>query len=83
MITNALLCVAKLQQLRSLWYLLSPSLFSRLDFWSLSFSVLVRVLHDRGGESSMDISADLTELSKSPVAVVCAGAKSVRKTTFV
>jgi hypothetical protein len=32
----------------------------------------------RGGESSMDISADLTELGRTPVAVVCAGAKSVR-----
>lgn len=31
----------------------------------------------RGGEASMDISADLTELGKTPVAVVCAGAKSV------
>lgn len=31
----------------------------------------------RGGETSMDISADLTELGKTPVAVVCAGAKSV------
>jgi len=31
----------------------------------------------RGGESTMDISADLTELGRTPVAVVCAGAKSV------
>ena len=31
----------------------------------------------RGGESTMDISADLTELAKTPVAVICAGAKSV------
>lgn len=31
----------------------------------------------RGGEDSMDISADLTELGRTPVAVVCAGAKSV------
>jgi hypothetical protein len=31
----------------------------------------------RGGESSMDVSADLTELGRTPVAVVCAGAKSV------
>lgn len=31
----------------------------------------------RGAEHSFDISADLTELSKTPVAVVCAGAKSV------
>lgn len=31
----------------------------------------------RGAESSMDISADLTELSRSPVLVVCAGAKSI------
>ncbi len=31
----------------------------------------------RGGEDSMDISADLTELSKTSVAVVCAGAKSI------
>lgn len=32
---------------------------------------------DRGGHVSMDVSADLTELGKTPVAVVCAGAKSV------
>ncbi len=31
----------------------------------------------RGAESSMDISADLTELSHTPVLVVCAGAKSI------
>lgn len=31
----------------------------------------------RGAESSMDISADLTELSRTPVLVVCAGAKSI------
>eukprot|EP00239_Pterosperma_sp_CCMP1384_P003972 CAMPEP_0197848284 /NCGR_PEP_ID=MMETSP1438-20131217/8138_1 /TAXON_ID=1461541 /ORGANISM="Pterosperma sp., Strain CCMP1384" /LENGTH=353 /DNA_ID=CAMNT_0043460445 /DNA_START=61 /DNA_END=1119 /DNA_ORIENTATION=+ len=31
----------------------------------------------RGAENSMDISADLTELGRTPVAVVCAGAKSV------
>ena len=31
----------------------------------------------RGAVSSMDISADLTELSRSPVLVVCAGAKSI------
>jgi len=31
----------------------------------------------RGGEATMDVSADLTELSRTPVAVVCAGAKSV------
>ncbi len=31
----------------------------------------------RGGESSLDVSADLTELGRTPVAVVCAGAKSV------
>jgi len=31
----------------------------------------------RGGENSMDISADLTELSNSSVAVVCAGVKSI------
>ncbi|MDL2225379.1 pseudouridine-5'-phosphate glycosidase [Eubacteriales bacterium OttesenSCG-928-M02] len=31
----------------------------------------------RGAESSMDISADLIELGKTPVGVVCAGAKSV------
>lgn len=31
----------------------------------------------RGGEASMDVSADLTELGRTPVAVVCAGAKSV------
>jgi pseudouridylate synthase len=31
----------------------------------------------RGAEVSMDISADLTELSRTPVLVVCAGAKSI------
>ena len=31
----------------------------------------------RGGESSMDVSADLTELGRTPVTVVCAGAKSI------
>lgn len=29
----------------------------------------------RGAESTFDISADLTELGQTPVAVVCAGAK--------
>ncbi len=31
----------------------------------------------RGGEDSMDVSADLTELAQSNVAVVCAGAKAI------
>jgi pseudouridine-5'-phosphate glycosidase len=31
----------------------------------------------RGAEQTFDISADLTELAKSPVAVVCAGCKSI------
>ncbi|EOD10941.1 hypothetical protein EMIHUDRAFT_67520, partial [Emiliania huxleyi CCMP1516] len=31
----------------------------------------------RGGEASMDVSADLTELSRTPVCVVCAGVKSI------
>lgn len=31
----------------------------------------------RGAENSMDVSADLTELGRTPMAVVCAGAKSV------
>ena len=31
----------------------------------------------RGGESSMDVSADLAELGRSPLAVVCAGVKSI------
>ncbi len=31
----------------------------------------------RGAESTFDISADLTELAQTPVAVVCAGAKSI------
>jgi pseudouridine-5'-phosphate glycosidase len=31
----------------------------------------------RSGENSMDISADLTELARTPVAVVCAGAKAI------
>jgi pseudouridine-5'-phosphate glycosidase len=32
----------------------------------------------RGAEATFDVSADLTELGRTPVAVVCAGAKSVR-----
>ena len=31
----------------------------------------------RGADASMDISADLMELARTPVAVVCAGAKSI------
>ena len=31
----------------------------------------------RHGESSMDVSSDLTELGRTPVAVVCAGVKSI------
>src|SRR5204863_3892003 len=31
----------------------------------------------RGAEQSFDISADLIELARTPVAVVCAGAKSI------
>ncbi len=31
----------------------------------------------RGGESTMDISADLAEIGRAPVAVVCAGPKSI------
>ncbi|HMK29991.1 MAG TPA: pseudouridine-5'-phosphate glycosidase, partial [Terriglobales bacterium] len=31
----------------------------------------------RGGEKSMDISADLGELARSPVAVICSGAKAI------
>jgi len=31
----------------------------------------------RGAEESMDVSADLTELSRTPVVVVCAGAKAI------
>jgi pseudouridine-5'-phosphate glycosidase len=31
----------------------------------------------RGAETSLDVSADLTELARTPVAVVCAGAKSI------
>lgn len=31
----------------------------------------------RGGEDSLDISADLTELARTPVAVICAGAKAI------
>lgn len=31
----------------------------------------------RGGEVTMDVSADLTELGRTPVAVVCAGVKSI------
>ncbi|KAG9302302.1 hypothetical protein G9A89_008793 [Geosiphon pyriformis] len=31
----------------------------------------------RDGENTMDISADLTELGKTPVAVICAGVKSI------
>ena len=31
----------------------------------------------RGAETTMDISADLEELAHTPVAVICAGAKSI------
>jgi pseudouridylate synthase len=31
----------------------------------------------RRGETTMDVSADLTELGRTPVLVVCAGAKSI------
>jgi len=31
----------------------------------------------RGGEITMDVSADLTELGRTPICVVCAGAKSI------
>lgn len=31
----------------------------------------------RGGEDSMDISADLTELGRTPVAVISSGIKSI------
>ena len=31
----------------------------------------------RNGHNTMDISADLTELGRTPVAVICAGVKSV------
>jgi pseudouridylate synthase len=31
----------------------------------------------RGGETSMDVSADLQELARAPLAVVCSGAKSI------
>lgn len=31
----------------------------------------------RGAEHSMDVSADLTELGRTPVLVVCAGVKSI------
>lgn len=31
----------------------------------------------RGGETSMDVSADLLELARTPIAVVCSGAKSI------
>ena len=31
----------------------------------------------RGGEATLDVSADLTELGRTPVCVVCAGAKSI------
>jgi pseudouridine-5'-phosphate glycosidase len=31
----------------------------------------------RGGEETMDVSADLTELGRTPILVVCAGAKSI------
>ena len=35
------------------------------------------ILAARGAEGSMDMSADLEELARTPVAVVCAGAKSI------
>jgi pseudouridine-5'-phosphate glycosidase len=37
----------------------------------------------RGVETTMDVSADLTELGRTPVAVVCAGVKSVREATYL
>lgn len=41
------------------------------------------VSHIRGGQESMDVSADLTEMGRTPVAVVCAGAKSVSEWSAV
>ena len=35
------------------------------------------LIHHRGAETTMDISADLEELASTPVMVVCAGAKSI------
>jgi len=34
-------------------------------------------VHHHNGQATMDISADLTELAKTPVAVICSGAKSI------
>jgi pseudouridine-5'-phosphate glycosidase len=34
-------------------------------------------VHPRGPAAALDVSADLTELARTPVAVVCAGAKSI------
>jgi len=34
-------------------------------------------VHHDNGQATMDISADLTELSKTPVVVICSGAKSI------
>ena len=36
-----------------------------------------RTRDGRGAELTMDVSSDLTELGRTPVAVVCAGAKSI------
>ena len=66
------------------------------SFCELFFSTLFLGIHifatggiggvHRGAETSMDISADLTELGRTPVTVVCAGVKSIldiRKTLEV
>ena len=36
----------------------------------------------RGAEVTMDLSADLEELARTPVAVVCAGAKSILAVSY-
>lgn len=43
----------------------------------LPLSMSVCMVSNRGGEVSMDVSADLMELGKTQVAVVCAGVKSI------
>ena len=78
------------------FFILFFILFSVLFCSVLFFSTLFLGIHifatggiggvHRGAETSMDISADLTELGRTPVTVVCAGVKSIldiRKTLEV
>ena len=75
-----------------LFYIIFHSVFCSVLFCSTLFLGIhifatggIGGVH-RGAETSMDISADLTELGRTPVTVVCAGVKSIldiRKTLEV